>query len=214
MNTRPVWAAALAAAAVAGATACGDLVNAIGGQTNVALDFSLLSAAAGLDYSSVSAGTIGPDSSGVVGFVITPPISSEGSTFNYDSDDFFGTFGGVIEHRGAVYFNNDSIAVGNFGIGFDAGWYVQSNFGLEGRLFDVDITSAVPTSTIFSASGNLLVSSFFAQVLLDAGLATSDLTGANVGSADITAYMSDVIPAPGAIALLGMGGILVRRRRC
>ena len=70
------------------------------------------------------------------------------------------------------------------------------------------------SSTIFSASGNLLVSSFFAQVLLDAGLATSDLTGANVGSADITAYMSDVIPAPGAIALLGMGGILVRRRRC
>ena len=47
MNTRFCWAAALAAAAVTGATASADLVGAIGGQTNVALDFDILSAAAG-----------------------------------------------------------------------------------------------------------------------------------------------------------------------
>ncbi|MEC9232990.1 MAG: hypothetical protein VX403_03685, partial [Planctomycetota bacterium] len=99
MNTRFCWAAALAAAAVTGATASADLVGAIGGQTNVALDFDILSAAAGLEYSSVSAGTIGPDGDGAVGFVISPPLSSVGSTFAYDSDDFANTFSGIIEHR-------------------------------------------------------------------------------------------------------------------
>ncbi|MEC7351995.1 MAG: hypothetical protein VYB77_01045 [Planctomycetota bacterium] len=214
MNTRFCWAAALAAAAVTGATASADLVGAIGGQTNVALDFDILSAAAGLEYSSVSAGTIGPDGDGEVGFVISPPLSSVGSSFAYDSGDFANTFSGIIEHRGAVFFNKNSIAVGNFGIGFDDGWYVQSNFGLKGRIFDVEITSADPTASSFAATGNLLVSAFFADLLLGAGLAGSDLTGANVGTASIQAYMSSsAVPAPGAVALLGMGGLLARRRR-
>ena len=214
MMNKFVCATALAASAVVASNASADVVGIVGGQTNVTLDFALLSSAAGLNFSGITTGTLVTEDPSTVGFVITPPNAFDGpSTFGYDSDDFGASFGGGIQHRGGVFFNDDAILVGNFGIGFDGGWFVDSNAGLEGRLFDVDITSASPTSSMFDAEGTLKVSEFFAGVLLNLGLAASDLTGAEVGSASIQGYMSSAVPAPGALALLGLGTIAARRRR-
>ena len=210
-----VCTAAIAAGAVVASSATADMVGIVGGQTNVTLDFALLSSAAGLDLSGITPGTLITEDPSTVGFVITPPNAFDGpSTFGYDTGDFGGSFGGGIQHRGGVYFNDNAILVGNFGIGFDDGWFVNSNVGLEGQLFDVDITSATPTADSFLAAGDLKVSEFFAGVLLDLGLAGSDLTGAKVGSASIQGYMSNAVPAPGVLAMLGIGGLAARRRRC
>ena len=215
MMNKFVCTTALVASAVVASSATAEVVGIVGGQTNVTLDFELLSAAAGLDLSGVTTGTLLTEDPSTVGFVITPPNAFDGpSTFGYDSNDFAGTFSGGIQHRGGVLFNDDTILVGNFGIGFDGGWFVNSNAGLEGRLFDVDITTAAPSATNFDVSGILKVSEFFAGVLFDLGLADSDLTGAAVGSASIEGYMSgSEVPAPGALALLGVGAFATRRRR-
>ena len=210
-----VCTAAIAAGAVVASSASADMVGIVGGQTNVTLDFALLSSAAGLDLSGITPGTLITEDPSTVGFVITPPNAFDGpSTFGYDTGDFGGSFGGGIQHRGGVYFNDNAILVGNFGIGFDDGWFVNSNVGLQGQLFDVDITSAAPTADSFLAEGDLKVSEFFAGVLLELGLAGSDLTGAKVGSASIQGFMSNSVPAPGVLAMLGIGGLAARRRRC
>ena len=210
-----VCTAAIAAGAVVASSATADMVGIVGGQTNVTLDFALLSSAAGLDLSGITPGTLITEDPSTVGFVITPPNAFDGpSTFGYDTGDFGGSFGGGIQHRGGVYFNDNAILVGNFGIGFDDGWFVNSNVGLQGQLFDVDITSAAPTADSFLAEGDLKVSEFFAGVLLELGLADSDLTGAKVGSASIQGFMSNSVPAPGVLAMLGIGGLAARRRRC
>ena len=210
-----VCTAAIAAGAVVASSATADMVGIVGGQTNVTLDFALLSSAAGLDLSGITPGTLITEDPSTVGFVITPPNAFDGpSTFGYDTGDFGGSFGGGIQHRGGVYFNDNAILVGNFGIGFDDGWFVNSNVGLQGQLFDVDITSAAPTADSFLAEGDLKVSEFFAGVLLELGLAGSDLTGAKVGSASIQGFMSNSVPAPGVLAMLGIGGLAARRRRC
>ena len=210
-----VCTAAIAAGAVVASSATADMVGIVGGQTNVTLDFALLSSAAGLDLSGITPGTLITEDPSTVGFVITPPNAFDGpSTFGYDTGDFGGSFGGGIQHRGGVYFNENAILVGNFGIGFDDGWFVNSNVGLQGQLFDVDITSAAPTADSFLAEGDLKVSEFFAGVLLELGLAGSDLTGAKVGSASIQGFMSNSVPAPGVLAMLGIGGLAARRRRC
>ena len=214
MMNKFVCTTALVASAVVASGANADLVGIVGGQTNVTLDFDLLQSAAGLELSGITTGTLVTDQPSTVGFVITPPNAFDGpSTFGYDTDDFGGTFAGGIQHRGGVLFNDDSILVGNFLIGFDGGWFVDSNVGLEGRLFDVEITSALPTASNFDVGGILKVSEYFAGVLFDAGLADSDLTGAAVGSASIQGYMSSAVPAPGALALLGLGAVASRRRR-
>ena len=213
MNTF-VCTTALVASAVAASAANADVVGIVGGQTNVTLDFELLSVAAGLELSGITTGTLITEDPGTVGFVITPPNAFDGpSTFGYDSDDFAGTFSGAIQHRGGVLFNDDTILVGNFGIGFDGGWFVDSNAGLVGRLFDVEITTASPSASNFDATGTLKVSEFFAGILFDLGLADSDLTGAAVGSASIEGYMGSAVPTPGALALLGIGAFANRRRR-
>ena len=194
-----------------------ELVGTVGGQTSVALDFGLLSSAAGLDFSGVSPGVISPGNlPDSVAFSITSPSSSsQPTTFNYDTDDFFGTFNGTIEHRGAVYFNDDAVQIGNFSIGFresTGSFYVASTYAIEAILFDIGITSATPAADTFTATGDLLVSNEFAQFLLDAGLASSDLTGADVGDALIEG-LNQAIPAPAGLAVLGIGGLVARRRR-
>ena len=130
-----VCTAAIAAGAVVASSATAEVVGIVGGQTNVTLDFALLSSEAGLDLSGITPGTLITEDPSTVGFVITPPNAFDGpSTFGYDTGDFGGSFGGGIQHRGGVYFNDNAILVGNFGIGFDDGWFVNSNVGLQGQL--------------------------------------------------------------------------------
>lgn len=207
-------AVALLLAGGVGATASASFVQTVGGQTNVLLDLALLQAAANLQLTGVSDGVITPGNLGPnsVAFVITPPTSADlPTTFQYDSNDFFGTFSGSINHRGSITFNN-AVTVGNFEILFDNGFKVADRVSGLGVLFDVAITGAAPTADTFSATGDLLVSSNFAAILLQLGLAQTNLTGADVGDASIQGFNA-AVPAPGAIAMLGVAAVFGARRR-
>ncbi|MEL6498119.1 MAG: hypothetical protein AAF937_00945 [Planctomycetota bacterium] len=212
----------LAGVLVAGAA--GAQVDIVGGQTNVLLDTATLSAAASLDLSGVSGPVIAPGNLGAdsVAFPINSrDAASLPTTFSYDPSDFLGTFGGTIEHEGSVLFNNDTVEVGNFTIGFDAaragtlggnasGFFVESTVGIAAILFDIAAPSQLDaTDTSLTIGADLLVSPEFGSFLFDNNLSSSNLQGADVGDALVQA-----IPAPGAaVAFAGMGLLASRRRR-
>lgn len=206
--------------AAAGATAAAQ-TDVTGGQTNVLLDTATLSAAASLDLSGVGGPVIAPGNLGAdsVAFPINSrSAASLPTTFSYDAGTFpaAGSFSGTIEHEGTVLFNNNTVEVGNFTIGFDlsrvggdrSGFFVESTTGIAAILFDVAVTGATPTNFNLDVTGDLLVSQEFAGFLLANNLATADLTGADVGDAFIQA-----VPAPATAALLGLGGLAATRRR-
>lgn len=193
----------------------------IGGQTSVALDTQTLSSAASLDLSGVSPDVIAPGSlDGSVAFGINPrDAATLPTTFGYDPSDFLGTFGGTIEHTGSVFFNDDTIEVGNFTIGFDSGrvggdrsgFFVESTAGIAAILFDVGAPSVLePAADSLTIRADLLVSGEFGQFLIDNGLSSANLAGAVVGDALVEAS----VPAPAAgVLLAAMGAVSARRRR-
>ncbi|MEO1008947.1 MAG: hypothetical protein AAFX79_10285 [Planctomycetota bacterium] len=215
---RSITFATAALTATAG-TALAQEFAVVGGQTSVLLDTGTLSAAASLDLSGVSSDVIAPGALGAdsVAFGINPrDAATLPTTFLYDTD--LADFSGTIEHTGSVFFNMDTVEVGNFTIGFDAGrvggdrsgFFVESTTGIAAILFDVGTPSdLVADDTGLQIGADLLVSNEFATFLVDQGLAASDLTGADVGDA----LVEGVIPAPASLALLGMGGLLAARRR-
>lgn len=204
------------------ASACGIAqaqdFDVTGGMTSVLLDTDTLSSAASLDLSSVSADVMAPgelgDSSVAFG-INARDAAMLPTTFSYDAG--LSSFAGSIEHTGSVFFNSDSVEVGNFSIGYDAGrvgdgrsgFFVESTTGIAAILFDVadpSFLSADAGGLIIEA--DLLVSSEFAGFLSDNGLASADLTGADVGDARVNA-----VPTPGALAVLGFGSLAAARRR-
>lgn len=210
---------AIAAAGLTASAALAVPVDIVGGQTNVALDTATLAAAASLELSSVSADVISPGTlPNSVAFGINPrDAATLPTTFSYDDSDFLGTFSGTIEHSGSVFFNTDTVEVGDFTIGFDAnrvggnasGFFVASNAGIAATLFDVSNPSTlVATDANLEIGADLLVSPEFAQFLLDNQLASADLTGADVGDALVQA-----IPEPSSLALLTLAGLAALRRR-
>lgn len=200
----------------ASGTAAAQEFTVIGGQTNVLLDTDTLSAAASLDLSSVSGDVIAPGNLGPASVAF--PITNV-DNFSYDTG--LAAFGGSITHSGSVFFNTDTVEVGNFTIGFDAarvggpsgtasGFFVESTVGIAAILFDVeDPTGLVADDTGLSITADLLVSPEFGQFLFDNGLSSTNLEGADVGDA----LVEGVIPAPGAVALLAVGGLAATRRR-
>jgi MYXO-CTERM domain-containing protein len=216
MNRTIACLVVVSAAGVASA----QTVDVTGGQTSVLLDLDTLSAAASLNLSGVSKDVLAPGNLGdaSVAFGITPrDAAALPTTFSYDAGDFLNTFSGTIEHAGSVFFNNGTVEVGDFTIGFDAarvggsrsGFFVASNAGIAAILFDVGAPSTLDAGTTSLTIGaDLLVSSEFAGFLTNAGLASTDLTGADVGDALVQA-----VPAPGALAMLGLGGLAAARRR-
>jgi hypothetical protein len=206
--------------------AAGAQVDVIGGQTTALLDTATLSSAANLDLSSVSADVIVPGNLGAdsVAFGINPRDAMNPllpTTFSYDPADFLNTFGGTIEHLGSVFFNTDTIEVGNFTIAFDAaragtlggnasGFYLESTVGIAAILFDVANPSELtPTMDTLTIAADLLVSPEFGQFLFDNGFSTSNLAGADVGDALVEA----VTPEPSSLLLLTLGGLGLLRRR-
>lgn len=188
----------------------------IGGATSVLLDVDLLSAAAGLDLSSVSSDVIdGNLGTGSVAFDINPrDAASLPTTFSYTPGSL-APFSGAIEHTGSVFFNNDTVEVGNFTIGFDenrvggdnSGFFVESTTGVEAILFDVgNVTNLLAANDSLLIEASLLVSPEFAGFLGDTGL-----TGADVGDAAVKAA---AVPEPSAlIAVAATSLICIRRRR-
>jgi MYXO-CTERM domain-containing protein len=209
---------AIGVVAASGGVALGADFDVTGGQTNVLLDTATLSSAASLDLSGVSGpviapGDLGPDS---VAFPINArDAASLPTTFSYDAG--LADFAGTIEHSGSVLFNSGTVEVGDFTIGFDAarvggdrsGFFVESTTGIAAILFDVaNPSSVVADASSLEINADLLVSSEFATFLSDNGLASSDLTGADVGDAFV-----DAVPAPGAVGVLGLAGLAAARRR-
>ena len=217
MRTLASGTAVLAIAAAANA----QTFDVIGGQTSVLLDTDTLSSAASLDLSSVSPDVIAPGSLGgdSVAFGINPRDAMMlPTTFSYT--DGLASFGGTIEHTGSVFFNMDTVEVGNFTIGYDAGrvggdrsgFFVQSTTGIAAILFDVASPDTLDaTSDGLTIGADLLVSNEFATFLLDQRLASVDLTGADVGDA----LVEGVVPAPATAVLLAAAGLgaAARRRR-
>lgn len=155
------------------------------GTTSVFLDLPLLEAAASLTLSSVNSPGTPASADYQVGFPIT------GGQFSYQVDPF-APVSGQIDHVGTVSFNNDTITVGDFTVGFDgaratdgrSGFFVEDTASNLGILFDFGVPSAATiTSNRFSVTGDLLVSPEFATLLLNLNLATVNLTGADVGNA-------------------------------
>ncbi|MDJ0589652.1 MAG: hypothetical protein QNJ72_06595 [Pleurocapsa sp. MO_226.B13] len=167
------------------------------GTTSVALDTDLLATAAGLTLIE-SDRTVEPISEEfAVGFDIT-----EDSDFLFNNQDGFTPLEGEIEHTGTVTFDSviGEITVGDFTIGFDAarqtdelsGFFVQNT--VDGAvddliLFDIGNPEslAADSDSLDIPQADLLVASEFAHVLSSTGLATDDLTGADVGDAAINA---------------------------
>ena len=90
---------AIVAASGLSVGASADLVGVVGGQTNVLLDFELISSVTDLELTGVSDGVIIPGNLGSdsVAFAITSPYAETGATtFQYDTMDFFGSFLGTI----------------------------------------------------------------------------------------------------------------------
>lgn len=215
MNTRNI--ALLSVGVLTGAASAG-LIDVTGGQTSVLLDTDTLASAASLNLSGVSSDVIAPGElgDGSVAFAIT---SREAmmlpTTFSYEPG--LSDFSGTIEHSGSVFFNADSVEVGNFTIGYDAGrvgdgrsgFFVESTAGIAAILFDIAAPSLLDaTSAGLVIEADLLVSAEFAGFLVSNGLASADLTGADVGDARVNA-----VPVPGAVAALSLGGLLATRRR-
>ena len=177
-------------------------VSILDGTTSVSLDGDLLASAAGLTIIATN-GTAEPitDDFFAVGFDI-----AEDSDFLFSPNDGFTPILGEIEHTGTVTFTSAAgdITVGDFSIGFDAarqtedasGFFVENT--VEGVLpdgvilFDVSNPESldITDTGISLGSADLLVASEFASVLVDTGLATDDLTGADVGNATIEGIVS------------------------
>ncbi len=165
-----------------------EILEVKSGVTSVFLDAPLLDSAAGLKLASTN-NTVSPVSDKFsAGFQI-----DEDSDFTFSTQKGFIPLGGTIEHDGTVTFNtkSGSVTVGDFSIGFDAsrktddksGFFVKDTAGTGAILFDVgdpDVAE-VKDRKLTIDKADLLVSSEFSNFLNKQGLATNDLTGADVG---------------------------------
>ena len=178
------------------------------------LDTNTLSTV-GLDLSGVSPDVIVPGNLGgdSVAFNINPRNGNLATTFTY-TPGTLAPFSGTIEHSGSVFFNNDTVEVGDFTIGFDAnrittefsGFFVESTAGIPAILFDVENPSGlIATTDTLEISANLLVSPEFAAFLGDPNLA-----GVDVGDALVQA---NAVPEPSSVALFGLIGLAACFRR-
>ncbi len=218
-SNRSTLFALVLSASLAPTSAMATLAELDGGETSVLLDADTL-ASVGLTISSVSPDVIVPGNLGAesVAFAINsrsaaPPLLP--TTFSYDPADFLGTFSGTIEHQGSVFFNGDTVEVGNFTIAFDgarvsgttSGFYVESTVGVTAILFDVGIPSILePTESNLTIAGDLLVSPEFADFL-----GNTELTGADVGDALVEGRVP--VPATLALIVLGLAGLGYQRFR-
>ncbi|MDJ0736027.1 MAG: PEP-CTERM sorting domain-containing protein [Nostocaceae cyanobacterium] len=190
------------------------------GVTSVFLDTDILSGV-GLNLTGTVGDVAEPASDEfLVGFNITPDTD-----FSFSDEGGFTLLGGSIEHEGGVVFNSDTpgeLAVGNFSIGFDGdrvndttgatGFFVQDTLTTGAVLFDVASVVPAADDNSLTINGDLLVSSQLAGVL-----GNTDLTGANVGAAQVnatTAASVASVPEPVSTAgVLLVGATLVVSRR-
>lgn len=177
------------------------------GTTSVSLDFATLEAAANLQFSEVN-NTATPATGFPAGFAIT------GETpFEYALNPF-APVGGSISHTGSVTFTvvgaGSTVEVGDFEIGFDpvravggnSGFFVEDTISGLGILFDVGTPNPITASVAgVLIAAPLNVSPEFASYLSTNGLAASDLTGAEVGAAQVNASSTAVTITSGSTSV-------------
>ncbi len=157
------------------------------GVTNVSFDTEFLASEAGLTFSEAE-DTVEPTSEVFdLGFDIT-----EESDFVFSEANGFTPLGGTIEHTGTVTFESGAgdVTVGDVSVSYDesrvsdttSGLFVSNNVeGVipeEAVLFDVGTFDG---SILNIGKADLLIANEFADILQETGLASSDLTGADVG---------------------------------
>jgi hypothetical protein len=198
----------------------------VGGITSAKLDPLALNTA-GLTISSLSPEVIVPGNlvNSIAFPINTPSAAIRPTTFMFDPATFPapGSFSGEINHEGSVFFNSNTLEVGDFTIAFNAarvgtlggqasGFYVKSNAGIMGILFDVTPPTIEITPTGFKALGDLLISPEFAQKIVNLGLANTNPLGLLVGRV----RPEGTVPEPTAVALalsaVAMAGVARRRR--
>lgn len=198
-------------------------VSVVGGQTSVVLDADALSGA-GLDLVGSTFDVINPGAiPGSLAFGINPrDAATRPTTMKYVPGAFADTVWGSLEHKGSLFFLDASmnvVRVGDFTIGFDSeraigsasGFFVESNVGLQAKLFDVagsNLSVDENPGTVLDIAGDLLVTLELAEVL-----GNPDLAGAGVGSFQINATAVPEVSTLAACGLVAFGGLLVHRRR-
>ena len=162
-----------------------------------------------------------------------------GSTFGFDNDAAavvaYGTFNGAPNYSGFTQDISGSYAEGDI-IDFGGQMYIEAGkelFGGNNAAIQItfwygnDFGFAVPAGTLDSTSASESVYTFDLQFTLDAGAASAtrisldfsyvqtDIPPAGVesGAAWATNMYANIVPAPGAMALLGVAGLAGRRRR-
>ena len=166
---------------------------------------------------------------------------SVGSTFGFDNDAAavvaYGTFNGAPNYSGFTQDISGSYAEGDI-IDFGGQMYIEGGkelFGGNNAAIQItfwygdgnDFGFAVPAGTLDSNSASESVYTFDLQFTLDAGAASAtrislDFSyvqanippeGVESGAAWATNMYANIVPAPGAMALLGVAGLAGRRRR-
>lgn len=196
------------------------------GTTSISLDQDLLGSL-GLNFSS-AADTTTPASGFDFGFSIIPPSSEPGvlgTDFTFSYDDTTSTFtplSGTIQHSGSIAFDVDTtklallspLEVGNFSID-SAMFLVKDNFSTGLRLFDLQPNSSGPVfdGKNLVTSANLLFTQEFNDALGYAAGNDLNLTGVQVGQAQLSAT---AVPEPetnAAIAVLMAAAAVAIKRR-
>jgi MYXO-CTERM domain-containing protein len=198
----------------------------VGGQTTVQLDPTLLSGA-GLTVSSYSPEVIIPgilmDS---IALPINPPSAAiRPTTFTFDQATFPapGSFSGEINHSGSVFFNSNTLQVGDITLAFDAarvgtlsgqasGFYAKSNAGITGILFDLTVPTVVTEPGGVKATADLLISPEFGQALVDMNVTNFNLRGFSVGVTRVQGNVPEPAAAGLALSAMALAGVIRRRR--
>jgi hypothetical protein len=203
-----------------------DILTVQSGTTSLKVDPAALNALKGLGLIfDVPFNTGTPASGYDVGFpILLPNATGRGSSFSFSYDSatgVFNNFSGTIEHTGGLRFTVDTdklsllspLEIGNFSIGYDNGFFLADNLTVGGLpLFDL-----LPT-TPPSLNGNSLtlnvavrVSSAFNGLLTNAAGSDPGLTGAQIGTAQVSAQ---AVPEPATmVGLLAGGGLLLAGRQ-
>lgn len=196
-----------------------------GGTTNFSFDAAALEAA-GLKISSIRS-PIRPILPATTGPTVMPPPNVGVFPILRTSDFVYKTpsqepVSGVIKHAGSVGFNEETLIMGNFAIGYDAsripvitviggpsGYYVfsRTSTGDKQIFFDISSTSDPALSTAssvrFLVKGNLLVAPELAEKL-----EKPEAAGDDVGDARINALSAPVMrPAVVVTGMLAGSGV-------
>ena len=209
---------------------------------NVLIATMAAAAVSGFAFAEITNGDFSGGSNGWTQYGGSEGPYGVGAAFGFDNDSnavvAYGTFGGTPNYSGYTQDISGSYAEGDV-IDFGGQMYIEAGkelFGGNNASIQItfwygsggDFGFAVPAGTLTSDSATESVYTFDLQYTLDAGAASAtrislDFSyvqtdvpsekGVESGAAWATNMYANIVPAPGAVALLGLAGLAGRRRR-